>query len=43
MKISTHGILEELILHPDLVFQNPDPKIYFWANLSRKAKFVRFA
>ena len=38
LKISTHDILEELILHQDLVFQNPDPEILFWANLVQKSK-----
>ena len=42
LKISTHDILEELILHPDLVFQNSNLKILFWANLVRKSKSCPF-
>ena len=38
LKIGTHGILEELILHPDLVFQKSNPKINFWANLVRRSQ-----
>ena len=33
LKIGTHGILEVLILNPDLDFWNSNPKIHFWANL----------
>ena len=36
LKIGTHGILEVLILNPDLDFWNSDPKIHFWANLGPK-------
>ena len=36
------GILQELILYPDLVFQNFDLKIHFWANLDRKSKSCLF-
>ena len=42
LKISAHGILEELILHPDAVSQNSDRKIYFWANLGRKSQSCHF-
>ena len=35
LKIGTHGILELLIPNPDLDFRNSDPKIHFWANLSK--------
>ena len=43
LRIGTHDILKELILHPDLIFWNSDPKILFWTNLGRKFKVVRFA
>ena len=36
LKTGTHGILEDLILNPDLDFWNSDPKTHFWANLSPK-------
>ena len=42
LKIDTHGILKELILHPDLDFQNSDLKIHFWANLGRKNQSCPF-
>ena len=38
LKIAAHGILEVLILNPDLDFWNSDPKINFWANLDRKSQ-----
>ena len=38
LKIGTHGILEVLILNPDLNFWNSDPKIHFWANLKNFEK-----
>ena len=36
LKIGTQGILEVLILNPDLDFWNSDPKIHFWPNLGPK-------
>ena len=36
LKIGTYGILEVLILNPDLDFWNSDPKNHFWANLGPK-------
>ena len=36
LKISTHGILEVLILNPDLDFWNSDPENHFWENLDPK-------
>ena len=42
LKIGTHDILEELILLPDLVFQNSDPKILVWSNSVRKSKSCPF-
>ena len=42
LKIVTHGILEVLILNPDLDFWNSDPKIHFWANLGRKSQSCPF-
>ena len=36
LKIGTCGILEVLILNPDLDFWNYDLKIHFWANLGPK-------
>ena len=41
-KTGTNGILEELILHPDLDFHNSDTKIHFWANLGRKSQSCPF-
>ena len=38
VKIGTHAISEVQIPNPDLDFWNSDPKIHFWANLSRKSK-----
>ena len=37
LKISAHGILEEMIPNPNLDFRNSDHKIHFWANLSQKS------
>ena len=37
LKIGTHGILEELIMNPELDFRNSNPKILFRANLSQKS------
>ena len=42
LKISTYGILEELIPNPDLDLWNFDPKINFWANLSQKSQSCLF-
>ena len=42
LKISTHGMLEMLILNPDLDFWNFDPKIHFWANLGPKIQSCLF-
>ena len=42
LKIGTHGILEVLILNPDLDFWNSDPKIHFWANLGPKIQSCLF-
>ena len=42
LKIGTHGILEVLILNPDLDFWNSDPKIHFWANLGPKSQSCPF-
>ena len=42
LKIGSHGILEVLILNPDLDFWNSDPKIYFWANLGPKRQSCPF-
>ena len=42
LKIGTHGILEVLILNPDLDFWNSDPKIHFWANLGQKSQSCPF-
>ena len=36
------GILEKLILHPYLYFQNSDSKLHFWANLGRKSQICPF-
>ena len=36
LKISTYGILEVLILNPDLGFLNSKPKIHFLAKFGRK-------
>ena len=38
LKIGIHGILEVLILNPDLNFWNSDSKIHFWANLKNFEK-----
>ena len=43
LKIGTHGILEELILHPDLVFQNPTPKSIFGQIWFEEVKILHFA
>ena len=42
LRIGTHGILEVLILNPDLDFWNSDPKIQFWANLGPKIQSCLF-
>ena len=42
LKIGTHGILEVLILNPDLDFWNSEPKIHFWANLGPKIQSCPF-
>ena len=42
LKIRTHGILEVLILNPDLDFWNFDLKIHFWANLAPKIQSCSF-
>ena len=42
LKIGTHGILEVLILNPDLNCEILTPKIHFWANLGPKIKTVCF-
>ena len=42
LKIASHGILEVLILNPDLDFRNSDRKIHFWTNLGRKSQSSPF-
>ena len=42
LKIDTYGILEVLILNPDLDFWNYDPKIHFWENLGPKIQSCPF-
>ena len=42
LEIGTHGILEVLILNPDLDLWNFDQKINFWANLSAKIQTFPF-
>ena len=42
LKISTHGILEVMILNPDLDFWKSNPKIHFWSNLGRKSQSCPF-
>ena len=42
LRFSTHGILEVVILNPDLHFWNSDPKIHFWANLDQKSHICPF-
>ena len=42
LKIGTQGNLEELILHPDLVFQNSEPRTYSWGNLGQKIQSCPF-
>ena len=42
LKIGTHGILEVLILNPDLDFWNSDTKIHFWANFCPKNQSCPF-
>ena len=42
LKTGTRGILEELILNPDLDFWNSYPKIHFWANLGPQIQSCLF-
>ena len=42
LKIGTYGIMEVLILNPDLDFWNSDPKNNFWANLGPKIQSCTF-
>ena len=42
LKIDTQGNLEELILHPELVFQNSEPRTYSWGNLGQKIQSCPF-
>ena len=42
LKIGAHGILEVLILNPDLDFWNSHPKIHFWVNLGPKIQSCSF-
>ena len=43
LKIATYGILEMLILKPDLDFWNSDAKSHFWANLGPKIQSCLFS
>ena len=43
LKIGTHGILEVLILNPDLDFWKSNPKIHFWANMGPKSQRCPFS
>ena len=42
LKIGTQGNFEELILHPELVFQNSEPRTYSWGNLGQKIQSCPF-